>query len=266
MRFGFLEFNFIDIIDILAVAVILYMMYKILKGSIALNVFIGFLFIYVFWFIVRALHMRLLSTILGQFIGVGAIALLVVFQQEIRRFLLLIGKNHMLFSNEGQWKRFLPWNWNKLEEQEINFEEIAKACHYFSSTKTGALMVVGRTSELKLYGSTGIYMNAELSAKLLEAIFFNKNPLHDGAVIITKNIIVAASCILPVSDRQDLPLEYGLRHRSGIGISEHSDAIAIIISEETGQIAIANKGEIVPNIPINDLVNVLQEEYYEMVS
>ena len=264
MRFGFLEFNFIDVLDIMAVALILYIMYKILKGSIALNVFIGFLIIYVFWFIVRALHMRLLSTILGQFIGVGAIAILVVFQQEIRRFLLLIGKNHLFFSSEGRWRRFLPWHWNHLEEEEVNFEEIAKACTYLSATNTGALIILGRTSELKLYGSTGIYMNAELSAKLLETIFYNKNPMHDGAVIIDKNIIIAASCILPVSDRQDLPMEFGLRHRSGIGISEHSDAIAIILSEETGQISIAAKGEVIRNIKPEELSKVLHDEYHEL--
>ena len=264
MNFGFLELHAVDLLDILAVALLFYGMYKILKGSIALNVFIGFLFIYIFWFIVRALNMRLLSTILGQFIGVGAIALLVIFQQEIRRFLLLIGKNHLLFSGAGNWKRFLPWNWNSVEEEEINFDEIARACLYLASSSTGALIIVGRNSELKLYGGTGILMNAQLSAKLLETIFYNKNPLHDGAVIISENKIIAASCILPVSDRQDLPLEYGLRHRSAIGISEQTDAIAIVISEETGRISIVTKGEINRDIDYENLAGELYNEYHEM--
>lgn len=264
--FGFLSIRLLDILDIMLVALLLYGLYRIVKGSIALNIFMGFLSVYIFWFIVRAMNMKLLSGILGQFIGVGAIALLVVFQQEIRRFLLLIGRNRVIFSQGAPWRQILPWNWNAVHTNEINFDEIARACKHLARTYTGALIVISRAEELKFFASTGITIEAELTSKLLESIFIKKSPLHDGAIIINKNKIVAASCILPVSERQDLPSEFGLRHRSALGVSEQTDAMAIVVSEESGKISVASKGEITRNINQEDLALALYQAYFEIMA
>ncbi|MCX6352550.1 MAG: diadenylate cyclase CdaA [Bacteroidetes bacterium] len=258
---GFLVFSITDVIDILLVAFILYMLYKLVKRTIALNIFLGFLFVYVLWFIVRAMNMRLLSSLLGSFIEVGAIALLIIFQQEIRRFLLLLGKKHTFISREFNWKGLLPWNWQLTPDEENDFEELSRACKLLSKQKTGALIVVGRTTELNMFAATGTQMDADVSAKLLESIFVKNAPLHDGAVIIEKNKILAASCILPVTDRHDLPTELGLRHRSAIGLTEQTDAFVIILSEETGKISFASKGEITLHIDTENLTAEI-EKYY----
>lgn len=263
---GFLEIRLLDVVDIILAALLIYGLYKIVKGSIAVNIFIGFLIVYIFWFVMRAVNMRLISTMLGQFIDVGVIALIVVFQQEIRRFLLLIGKNRMVFSGNMTWKQVLPWNWNTTQSSDINFEEIARAVRTMSHTLTGAIIVLARNSELRFFSSTGVPIEGEVSAKLLESIFMKKSPLHDGAVIVVKNRIKAASCILPVSDRNDLPPEFGLRHRSALGIVEQTDAMAIIVSEETGRISIASKGEISADLSQDDnLARRFFQEYYEVV-
>ena len=260
---GFLSVGVIDIIDIVLVALLIFGLYKIVKGSLALNIFAGFLTIYIIWFIVRALNMRLLSTILNQFISVGMIALLIIFQQEIRRFLLVIGKNRFIFASGAEWRNMLPWNWKAIHSTDINFDEIARACMRLSSTNTGALIILARSSELKFYAGTGIPIEGELSAKLLESIFNKKSPLHDGAVIVVKNRIKAASCILPVSEREDVPGDFGLRHRSAMGISEQTDAMAIVVSEETGNISIANKGDVFTDLSHEGLPEFLLNAYLE---
>lgn len=261
---GFLSFGVIDLVDISLVAMLLYGLYKIVKGSIALNIFMGFLSIYVFWFIVKAFNMRLLSTLLGQFIGVGMLALIIIFQQEFRRFFLILGKNRLIFGNGLDWKRLLPWNWQTIHTGDMNFEEIASACEKLSSSLTGAIIILARSSELKFFAITGVPIEGELSYKLLETIFNKKSPLHDGAVIIAKNRIKAASCILPVSDRDNLPDNFGLRHRAAIGITEQTDAMAIIVSEENGSISVASKGQIHSNLPHEELAHLLYQEYFEL--
>jgi uncharacterized protein (TIGR00159 family) len=262
---GFLSIRLLDIIDILLVAALLYGAFKIIKGSIALNIFVGFLIVYFFWFIVRAMNMRLLSTILGQFIGVGVIALLIVFQQEIRRFLLLIGKNRIVFSADAGWRQVLPWNWRHGQSSEINFDELARASRQMSKTLTGAIIVLARSSELKFFSSTGVQIDGEMSSKLLESIFSKKSPLHDGAVIMVKNKIKAASCILPVSEASDLPAEFGLRHRSALGIVEQTDSMVIVVSEETGRISVASKGEVSGDLSKSeDLAKRFFQEYFEI--
>jgi len=240
---GFLTFRLLDFVDILLVAFLIYGLYRIVKGSIAFNIFIGFLSIYVIWFIVRALSMKLLTTILYQFIGVGAIALLIVFQQEIRRALLLIGRTRGTDPAKPM-RSLLPWNWRTAYTSEINFEELATACRHFSATMTGAIIVLGRSSELRFFISTGVMIDGEMTSKLLESIFYKQNPLHDGAVIMIKNRIKAASCILPVSELSNLSVEYGLRHRAALGVAEQTDAMAIVVSEQTGRITVSSKGRI----------------------
>ncbi len=260
---GFLDFRLLDAVDILLVALLLFALYRIVRGSVALNIFIGFLLIYLLWFIVDALQMRVLASILDQFTSVGVIALLIVFQQEIRRFLLMLGKNRMILANSTWWRQILPWNWRNIQGTSLNFNEIAEACRRMSLSKTGGLIVLGRASDLKFWYSTGVKVDAELNARMLESIFFKNSPLHDGAVVLVNDRIKAASCILPVSERTDLPLDYGLRHRSALGITEQTDAFAIIIIEETGRISIASRGEIVSGLSQENLAQTLASEYNE---
>jgi uncharacterized protein (TIGR00159 family) len=259
----FITFRLLDLIDILLVAILIYVVFKILRGSIAFNIFIGMISIYILWFAVKAMNMRLLSTILGQFIGVGVIALLIVFQQEIRRFLLLIGQNRMVLNSISGWKQILPWNWNQTTPEELNFKELAEACKWMSKTLTGGTIVLARASELRFFTTTGIVLDADMSSKLLQSIFTKKSPLHDGAVIVSRQRIKAASCILPVSERTDLPSYFGLRHRSAMGIAEQTDAMVIVISEETGRISVASGMNISSDLSREeDLEQRLKEEYF----
>ncbi|MDQ3072777.1 MAG: DNA integrity scanning protein DisA nucleotide-binding domain protein, partial [Bacteroidota bacterium] len=171
----------------------------------------------------------------------------------------------MVFYKSFRWTQVLPWNWRTSQPSEINFDELARACKRLSQTHTGATIVLARSSELKFFASTGIAIEGELTAKLFETIFMNKSPLHDGAVIVVKNRIKAASCILPVSENPNLPFEFGLRHRSALGISEQTDAIAVVCSEETGRITLASKGDYSEDLSLHtNLARRLFEEYYEL--
>lgn len=254
----FITIRWLDIVDILLVSIIMYQLYKLVKGTVAIKIFLGILAIYLFWKIAAALKMELLSEILGQFIGVGVIALIVVFQQEIRRFLLLIGNNRIFSSKNG--KLFKLLQVNKDEKPKLNTTQLINASRNLARSKTGALIILDLHSELKLYTVSGEKINAKISSSLLENIFFKNSPLHDGGVIIQNNEIKAARCILPVSENQSFPNHFGLRHRSAAGITEISQAIAIIISEETGKISFSKQGEIKHNISIDDLEkNILAE-------
>lgn len=262
--FDFLEVRILDILDILLVALLIYTLYKLVRGTIAFNIFLGLLFVYFVWWGVDALNMKLLSTILGQFLGAGVLALLIVFQQEIRRFLLMIGKNSMLFNQNFSWSKILPWNWRiDTQLKQLNYSEVMAASRTLARQQMGALIVLANTSELRHYASSGVELDARVSNRLLETIFNKTSPLHDGAVIIAKNRIKAASCILPVSENDTVPRELGMRHRSALGISEQTDAITIIISEENGSIAVAQKGELNLQISTRKLTNILKEYFYD---
>lgn len=243
-KIDFLSIRFVDFIDILLVAVLLYAVYKIIKGSIALNIFFGFLLLYGLYLFVKALDMNLLTTILGGFIEVGVIALLIVFQQEIRRFLLLLGRKRIWVTQNPILKNIVNFRQKTKKEASLVYQELAKAVKKLSTTRTGALIVLSRSSELRFYNNTGIPIDAIVSAKLIETIFNKTSPLHDGAIIIVDDRVVSASCILPVSENQSLPPEFGLRHRSALGISEQTDAMAIVVSEETGRISFISRGEL----------------------
>lgn len=237
----FIELRFIDIIDILLVAGLLYGLYYLLRGTVAINIFLGIVAIFLIWKMVSALQMELLGDILGAFVSVGFIALIIIFQPEIRQFLLALG-------TPGFVKRFhynfhLPF-FKSSDEIAVDLDIIAKACLALSRKKTGALIVITRQNELFQASQTGVIIDAEISQALIENIFFVNTPLHDGAVIITQNRIKAAGCILPVTKKLNLPDRPGLRHRAGLGITEQSDALAIVISEETGKISIASHGNI----------------------
>lgn len=256
IKIGFLEITVIDIIDILLMAFILFQLYRLVRGSLAYNIFFGLLIIYLLSLIARALDMQLMGEILGQFIGVGVIALLIVFQPEVRRFLLYVGRSSD-FRKVDFWKRlhFSKIRHRGVESAEVN--AIATALHHLSKTQTGALLVFAETSRLQFYQNTGIVLNATISSELLESIFHKNSPLHDGAVIITDHKIAAAKCVLNVSENTNLATSLGLRHRSAVGITEVSDAVAIIVSEENGDISFSKEGRLTLNISDTELLKVI---------
>lgn len=246
-------------IDIALVAALLYQVYKLLKGSVAIKIFLGFLSIYLIYLLVRALRMELLSSILGEFMGVGVITAIIIFAPEIRKFLLLIGRSSFL-SNDNMWKDLLFF-WKKRENSVFNISPIIDASKTLAGSNTGALMVISKSTELKFYAESGDILDAELSKRLLISIFNKYSPLHDGAVIIYNGKIKAARCILPVTERE-VPAQFGLRHRAGIGMSEATDSLILIVSEETGQLSMAKNGKVLHNMSfqevretINDFLN-----------
>lgn len=246
----FIDVTIIDIIDIVVVAIIMSYIYRLTKGTHAPSILTGILLIYLLWIIVRALNMELLSVILGHIVGVGVIALIVVFQPEIRRFLHLIGTR----SNQ-QKNSFIGRLFDMQEYQNDHLEyvrPIVKACTDMSESKTGALIVICQKSDLSVIEETGIPIDARISSSLLKNIFFKNSPLHDGAVIVDKGRILSAKCILPLT-QLEVPANFGMRHRAALGMSEVSDAIIVIVSEETGTISIVHKGEVSYDISPTDL-------------
>jgi uncharacterized protein (TIGR00159 family) len=248
----------LDVIDILLVAIILFQLFKLIRGTAALSIFIGIFFIYLFWQIVKALNMELISALFGQVIGVGVIALIIVFQQEVRRFLLVIGNRYISSRRFSLRKIFASVDEEQSSPREA--EEIVRAVESMANKKTGALIVVGRRSSLDLYSEGGELLNARISAELIETIFFKNTPLHDGALLIEDGKIFAARCPLPVTDQVMLPARFGMRHRAAIGMSEHSDALVIVVSEESGNITVVEGGVAREKITPNELRNILLRE------
>lgn len=253
----FITFRVLDVIDIFLVAFLLYQIYMLIRGTVAINIFVGIFALYMIWLVVKVLNMELLTSILGQIIGVGVIALIIVFQQEIRRFLLFIGTRY--FSKN----RFSIENWlfpkQKSLVAPVNIEAIVRACRNMSETKTGALIVIARKSELQYYAETGDIINAETSSRLIENVFFKNSPLHDGAMIIVNDKIRAVRCILPVTENLNIPAHYGMRHRAALGMSEHTDALIATVSEETGKISFGVEGEIKYDISSLKLRQLLED-------
>ena len=237
---GFIPFTLIDFIDIFLVASLMFGIYRATRGTNAPYIFFGIIIVVIAWVMVRALNMELLSSILGQVISVGVIALIIIFQPEIRRFLQLIGMRQKEFD-------FISRMFSSRKKEDINTSPIVSACLDMSNTKTGALIVIRQKDDLMFVIENGITLDANTSVSLLKNIFFKNAPLHDGAVIIEGNHIVAAKCILPVT-QSDVPKDYGTRHRSAIGMSELTDAVVIVVSEETGSISIAKNGQLKHNI------------------
>ncbi|WP_298763226.1 diadenylate cyclase CdaA [uncultured Polaribacter sp.] len=237
--FDFIEFSLLDVLDILLVATLLYYTYKLLKGTVAINIVIGIAFIFLIWKITQALKMEMLSGILGYLLSGGVIALIIVFQQEIRKFLLMIGTTN--FTNKRNFLKQLKFLQTEINS-EIDTETILEACKKMATSKTGALIVIERTNSLDFLINTGDKMNALLNEALLESIFYKNSPLHDGALIIRDNNIVATRVILPISDSTKIPARFGLRHRAAIGVSEKTDAVCLLVSEETGEISYIKDG------------------------
>jgi diadenylate cyclase len=253
-----IPFSWIDALDIFLVSVLLYQLYKLIKGTVAINISIGIIALYIVWLLVKALDMQLLESILGQFIGVGFIALIIVFQQEIRRFLLLMGSNDFVkkFSTN-----FFSANNGAISNSTLDILSFIKACKTMSESNTGAIVVLTKTSTLDFFISTGDSINAQLNTRLIESIFFKNNPLHDGAVIVSDNYIKAARCVLPVTENDDFPEHLGMRHRAAVGITEDSDAIAVIVSEQTGAISVCKEGKLQINLSIQQLSKYLEKEF-----
>ena len=243
MGFGFLDITLVDIIDIFVVALIMFQVYRLTRGTNALRIVVGILIIYLLWIVTRVLNMELLSMILGQIIGVGVIALIIVFQQEIRRFLILLGTQYTnrrvsfmarLFRPRGRKVKVVGQEW---------IDAVVGACADMAKTKTGALIVIARKVNLLPFIEQGERIDALISASLIKNIFFKNSPLHDGAMVIADDRIAAARCVLPSTERE-VPMEFGMRHRAALGASEITDALVIVVSEERGTISIARKGHI----------------------
>lgn len=253
-----INLKIIDVIDIVLVAVILYQLYRLIRGTTALSIFLGIFVIYMFWLIVKALNMQLVGALLGQVIGVGVIALIVVFQQEVRRFLIVIGNRYRTRRKFSLGRLFVNVEEEKGSPKEA--EEIVRASESMASKKIGALIVIGRRSSLDIYSEGGERIDAIISAELLETIFFKNSPLHDGAVLIEDGKIFAARCILPITDSVTVPARFGMRHRAAIGISEHTDSLVVVVSEETGHISVVEGGEIREDVSPKELRQILIRE------
>jgi len=256
----FINIELIDIIDITIVALLIYQGYKFLKGTSAFTIFLGVILFYLIWLISRTLNMELLSAIMGQIIGVGVLALIVIFQQEIRRFFLRIGNRYMHANGKSKIFRTL------FESKNIGFpaealNEITQACSRMSDSKTGALIVLEKNTSLELVIESGDKLDAIISRRLIENIFFKNSPMHDGAMVIGGNKIIAARCTLPVSENMAIPANYGMRHRAAVGVTEQCDVVVIVVSEETGDISFVQNGEIKKMSSITELRITIENSF-----
>jgi diadenylate cyclase len=258
--FSALKLTPFSVLDIVLLAIIIYQLYNLIRGTIAANIFIGLALIYALYFIVPETKMPLLAGILKKVADVGIIAVIILFQQEIRRFLLFVGKNASLQRNKAWWQYFF----GKGDAEKNNYariKPIIDACKSMKQTRTGALIVFAKYYDEQFYQNSCEIVEAKISKRLLESIFQKNSPLHDGAVVIADNKIKSASCILPLTEKQDLPSQFGLRHRAGIGVTESNDATAIIVSEETGEISYAKQGRVKMNISFAELEKLLNKDF-----
>ena len=253
----FINFTFLDALDILLVAILLYYTYKLLKGTVAINIFLGIAFIFLIWKVTQALKMEMLSGILGYLLSGGVIALIIVFQQEIRKFLLMIGTTN--FSTKKSFLKQLKFLQSEIAQEVIDSETLVEACKSLSSTKTGALIVIERTNNLDFLINSGDTMNALLNEAILESIFYKNSPLHDGATIIRDNFIVATRVVLPISDAK-IPARFGLRHKAAIGVTEKTDALCLLVSEETGEISYIKDGNFELYVDYQELIEKIKKD------
>ena len=246
--------SLLDIIDICLVALLLYGAYRLMKSSGAVNIFFGVLAFIVLWVLVTyVFKLKLFGGIMDKVVDVGVLALIILFQNEIRQFLVMLG-------SRNRWTNFVKF-FSRGEKPSASsyVSQIALACEHMSRTNTGALIVVEKKVSLEQYEVSGERLDAEVSSRLIENIFFKNTPLHDGALIVSDGRLAAAACILPVASNTDIPKSFGLRHRSALGIAQQTDAVAIVVSEETGHIAIAHNGVIIENRVAKDIEDALTE-------
>ena len=254
---GFIKMSIMDVVDILLVAVIIYYIYKLIRGTQATSILAGILVIYISWVTARAFNMELMSGILGSVVNVGLIALIIIFQSEIRKFLQTLGTNsqqtgplafvYKLINNERRAKH---------EVIDEVIDPIVRAAGDMSRTLTGALIVIKQDGSLEDIIATGVKIDANITPSLIRNIFFKNSPLHDGAMVVSGGRITAAKCVLP-STKSEVPLHFGMRHRAAMGICEESDAIVVVVSEETGAISVAHKGKIARGLSETELKSEL---------
>ncbi len=256
--FDFIHFRILDFIDVFLVALLLYYFYKLIKGTVAINIFLGIAILYLIWLLTKHLQMNLLSELLGKFLGLGVLALIIVFQQEIRRFLLMIGSTK--FSPSEKLMDKLGFKQN--ESTETDVDAILEAVQRLSKTKTGALIIIKRNSSLDFLKQSGDQMDILVNAPILESIFYKNSPLHDGAIIIEGNRITATRTVLPIYGDTKLPHTYGLRHRAAISLTQHTDAVAIVVSEETGKVSYVKDGKFVPFKNYDDLAHIIKYDLH----
>ncbi len=256
--FNIIDLKITDVIDIILVAILLYYVYKLVRGSVAINIFIGIVIIWGFWKLTALLGMNMISSIVGPFLQVGLIALIVVFQQEIRKFLLMIGSTN--FANKRNFIKHFRFLRQENLSASMDIDAVLNACENMSTSLTGALFVIERSHSLDFIKSTGDKMYIEITQPIIESIFYKNSPLHDGAAVIVNNYIVATRVILPVSNERNIPLRFGLRHRAAVGITEKTDALALVVSEETGAISYIKSGEFVMYKDLTELSSILKED------
>jgi uncharacterized protein (TIGR00159 family) len=255
---NFLEFGITDIIDIVLVAILLYYIYKLVRGTVAINIFLGIVFVWAFWKLTELLDMKMISSMVGGFMQVGLIALIIVFQQEIRKFLLMIGSTN--FANKRNFMKHFKFLRQEGVVSELDVESLLAACDKMGKTRTGAILVLKRNNKLDFVKSSGDAMNVQLNQPIIESIFYKNSPLHDGAAIVEDNHIVATRVILPVSKDRNMPQRFGLRHRAAAGITERTDAVALVVSEESGQISYLKNGEFVLFNDLTELSEIIKED------
>lgn len=241
---GFIKMSIIDAVDIFLVALIMYYIYKLIRGTQATSILAGILVIYISWIVARAFNMELMSGILGSVVSVGLIALIIIFQTEIRKFLQTLGSNSQQSGPLALLLRLLdPRRRTRHENIDAIIDPIVTACGDMSSTYTGALIVIKQDGSLDDIMATGVAIDANIDSSLIRNIFFKNSPLHDGAMVVAGGRIAAAKCVLP-STKSEVPLSFGMRHRAAMGLCEESDAIVVVVSEETGAISVAQNGKI----------------------
>lgn len=260
LDFDFLKISWIDAIDVILVAIIIYYIYSLIRNTLAVNLILGMVIIVLVYYIVKGLHMELLEAIINKFMSVGILALVIIFQPEIRRFLLHIGKTTFLQKNKAWWG-YLFGSKNIEQGNLLRIKPIIDACKSMKKSRTGALIVFVKYYDDEFFTNSCEIIDSKISKRLLESIFQKHSPLHDGAVVISENKIKSASCILPLTDNNKLPAQFGLRHRAGIGVSESTDAVAVIISEETGEIAYAKQGRVRMNVSFGELEKLLNKDF-----
>ena len=256
-QFNFLNIGFLDILDIVLVAVLLFYIFRLIRGTAAINIFIGIAIIYLIWKLTQALEMELLSDILGNFLGGGFIALIIVFQQEIRKFLLMVGSTN-LASKKGILKHLKFFKTDIAAHSQI--DDIVSFCEEMGKIKTGALIVLQRNNSLEFVKMTGDEMEIKVNKPILKSIFYKNSPLHDGAIVIENDIITASRVILPIENTTDIPVHFGLRHRAGLGITIRTDALSLVVSEESGQVSYINNGAFILFEDFSELAEIIKED------
>ncbi len=260
--FGFLQLSLADILDILLLALMIFIAFRWIRGTSAMSIFVAIISLYVIRVIVSAFNMRLMTNIMETVLDVGLIALIVIFQPEIRKFLMQLGTRYM---NTAQGNRIISKFFKRNKSTNISGSDavnnITEACRRMSEDKTGALIVIAHNASLEEIISTGDRIDAAIHRRLIMNLFFKNSPLHDGALVISGGRIVAARCTLPITERTDIPANYGMRHKAAIGVTEETDADAVVVSEETGRISFVKAGAVTPIKNINELKLLLNASF-----